>query len=307
MRLALVGIGSWGQNYIKAIESIPNVTLKYICAQSEKKLSLLPSKYIRLTDYKKLPEYDDIDGIIIATSASTHFEITKFFLAKNYNILVEKPFTTNLKEAKELKRIHKDTVFMVGHIYLYNNAFKEFTKRVEEIGTFNYLDFEFGRYKNDANALFEWGPHGVSMVLELFQQDPIEVSAWGLNVRNLQAENPWDMVYIRLKFRKNKYAFIKTGWLFLENTRKICIVGQNGSIIFDDNVEHKVTLIKGLDISHPFYKDSLPLREEIVEFIRCIEEKKQPKSNIDNGIKVVKILEYINRSINNNGLPISIK
>src|SRR3989344_6498148 len=120
--LSLIGAGKWGKNYINTIHSLS------FCE--------LPDSYIKTKNYKELLNFNNIDGVIIATPASTHFQIAKAFLEKGFNVLIEKPLTTSYKAALKLYRIAEKTksTVMVGHIFLYNPAFLKVKELIKSIG-----------------------------------------------------------------------------------------------------------------------------------------------------------------------------
>lgn len=297
--LAILGVGRWGRNYIKAIEKIPGIHLKYLCATKKESLAEFSNNYIKVYDYKDLSKFKDIDGIIIATSSSTHYKITKYFMDKGFNLLIEKPLATNYRDAEDLIKIYNNskTTAMVGHIFLYNTAYLKFKKFISKIGNIKYLDFEgcdFGPFPKDSSVLWEWAPHDVSMCLDLLSKLPISVSAYMVGE---------GMVYARLKF-KDKVAFMKFGWLSPVKKRQVTIVGSEGSIIFDDTKDKKVSFYKktGIDsVQYPDYLKEEPLMFELKEFVNCIQEKKVPKTDIKSSALVIKVIDCLQKSMNNNG------
>ncbi|GEM_PF-3204967 len=299
INLALIGVGSWGRNYIKTIGKIKDLNLKYICASTSKSLEKFPDNYIKLTDYKKLVNCKDINGIIIATPATSHYEISRYFLSKGFNLLIEKPLATNYSQAEKLMKVCKGSksIAMVGHIFLYNKAYLKFKDLASRIEGIKYLDFEgcdYGPFPKDSPVLWEWAPHDVSMCLDLLSEMPIGVSA--SSVAN-------GMVFARLKF-KNVQAFMKFGWLSLEKKRKITVVGEKSSVIFDDTKEKKVIFYNNKKVDEPEYLTyslEQPLMSEIKEFINCLRNKKNPKTNINNSASVIKVIEAMQRSINSDG------
>lgn len=299
--LAILGVGNWGRNYIKAIEAIPDANLKYLCLKKKKALDGFANKFIKVYDYKDLLKFKDIDGIIIATPSITHYELARFFLSRSYNLLIEKPFTTSYKDAEDLKKIYQRTkaVVMVGHIYLYNAAYLKFKEFIKKVGEIRYLDFEgcdFGPFPKDSSALWEWAPHDVSMCLDILSELPLSVSAWAVGK---------DMVYARLKF-KNTQAFMKFGWLSPVKKRKVIIVGSKNSIIFDDILEKKVCLYGhgGTDVSeafYPKYSKEEPLISELKEFVNCLKSKKKPKTDLEDAVDVIKVIQRLQESIIEDG------
>ena len=92
-QLALIGRGVWGMNYIRTIRSLPWCEL--------------PDANVKTRDYRSLLTRRDIDGVIIATPASTHFGIAQEFLARGFHTLIEKPLATSVTDAKALTQLAK--------------------------------------------------------------------------------------------------------------------------------------------------------------------------------------------------------
>lgn len=307
--LALIGIGRWGINYINAIKSTNNIRIKYLCSTNTKSFDKIPNIFIKLDDYRKLFPYKDIDGIIIATPASTHFNISKDLLLKGYNILIEKPFTTNYKDAVTLKEIHEsiNSVVMVAHIYLYNPAFIKTCAVLKKIGEIKYLECEGSNWapiRKDVSALWDWAPHDISMCLEILKEDPVEIQAWGVSILKPLKKNAFDTVYIRLGFTHNVQAFIRLGILSPIKKRKVTIIGSRSSVIFDDTKDRKIQLFNNTGTVYPSYSDNKPLFMEIMEFADCIKTKKNPRSDLYLALRVSKIIHYVEQSIENKGIAI---
>lgn len=295
--LALIGVGQWGRNYIKTIGNIRNVNLKYICASSEKNLKTFSGKYVKLTNYKDLIKHKDIDGIIIATPATTHFTILKYLIPFGYFLLVEKPLTINMRDAlmlKELNKIFLDRI-MVGHIYLYNPAFIKSLELINKIGQIRYIDFEgcnWGPFRPDVSALWDWVSHDISMCLAITKKNPLEISAWSVES---------DMVYLRLKFETNINVSIKIGRLSPVKKRKVEIIGDKGALIFDDTIDNKVAFFSNGNITYPTFEKIEPLRMQLDEFVNCIKNKKKPRTDFLHAFNTIKIIDFAEKSINSNG------
>ena len=85
MKLAVIGTGYWGS---KIVETVKNMGLPVTLYDINDSLtSIVPSL---------------IDGVIIATPASTHKDITKIMLRKGIHVLVEKPAFMNMAECNEI-------------------------------------------------------------------------------------------------------------------------------------------------------------------------------------------------------------
>jgi len=298
--LALVGKGRWGKNYINTINNLSSC--------------VLPKKFIKTSNYKDLFAFDNIDGVIIAAPSSTHFKIAKEFLERGFNVLIEKPMTTNYRDALELFKIagKKKNIVMVGHIFLHNPAFLRVKKLINSIGKIKYISAEgmnYGPIRTDVSALWDWGPHDISMAIELLGSMPQEVSAYGLSSLRPSTEF-YDMCNLKLKFPNDVYCFINIGWLSPIKKRNMTIVGEKNTIVFDDTIEKKVALIKKLknkETDYPSFSKGSPLSFEISSFVEQIKNKgKIDNSSLKMGLDVVKVLEACQKSIKLNGKIIKI-
>lgn len=299
--LALVGKGRWGKNYINTINNLSSC--------------VLPKKFVKASNYKDLFAFSGIDGVIIATPSSTHFKIAKEFLERGFNVLIEKPMTTNYKDALELSKIARKykNIVMVGHIYLYNPAFLRVKKLIKSIGKIKYISTEgmnYGPIRNDVSALWDWGPHDISMLIDLLGSLPQEVSAYGLSSLRPNTEF-YDMCNLKLKFPNDIFVFVNIGWLSPVKKRNMTIVGEKSTIVFDDTIEKKVALIQNLginkEIKYPSFAKEFPLTLEISNFVNSVQNKKKKNSSsLKMGLNVIKVLEACEKSMKSNGKIIKI-
>lgn len=306
INLALIGTGRWGRNYIETIEQMKGCKLIYVCSPNVNSKKYIKNKYKKIKNYKELLKKKDIDGVIIATPIDTHFNIASDFMRHSFNILVEKPLTTSFRDALELKKISKrfSGLVMVGHLYLYNPAFVKIKELIKKIGDIYYLDLEGCGYspgEKVTSALWDWGPHNIYMTLDIINDFPIRVSAWGVS-----KNNNYNMVYLKLIFKNNLQVFIKTGWLSPSKKRNLTILGSKGIIAFDDLKEKKVSLFKADKVFYPKFSNQKPLSLELKEFVNAIKTGKSPKTELEQGLNTVKILHYAEESLNNNGKLVEI-
>lgn len=302
MILALIGVGRWGRNYLKTVQDIPNSRIKYICASSKKSLAEFPNTYVKVANYKELTQYKDIDGVIIATPASTHFQIIKELVSKDKNLLVEKPFVASCAQARKVQKMvrGKSVTVMIGHTYLYNPAFHTVLSLRGKIGEIRYVEFEFCDSESlvsDVSALWAWAPHPISMSLAILDAVPIDVYAWYIQVQRKRQFFP-EVIYAKLRFSNGVDVCMKLGWLSPLKRHACVIVGTKGSIILDDVAERKLNL-HTIDekTTYPFYLKKAPLMVELEEFIRCIINKDKPKTDIVHGLQVTQIIHVIEKAL----------
>ncbi len=259
INLALIGVGKWGKNYLSTVENIPDCQIKYT----------------RTRDYQDLLYKDDIDGVIIATPGSTHFAIASEFLKKGFNLLIEKPLTTNFEEAEKLLDLWTDKKpkVLVGITYLYHPLYQELKNKISEIGEIKSLSFEglSSPIRDDISILWDWGPHAVSLFLDLVKSP----------VSKASGEGQRDKASLSIEFENGVKAVVQMKWIHPEKVRKLIVAGDKKTI--------------EVDFSQPALVP--PLTVEVKEFISAIKNNTPITSDLEFGVKVTKILFSIDSKI----------
>lgn len=307
-RLALIGAGRWGKNILKTLESFPECEVAYVETE----------------DYRKLVDKTDIDAVVVATPGSTHAEVALPFIKRGLPVFIEKPFTTSLADAKRLEaeaEASGSTIF-IGHLHLYNPPYVAIQKLLPTIGKVRWIYAEGannGPYRDDMPALWDWSPHDVVLMLDVFGSLPLSVQAWGASLLRPAARLD-DIAFIKLEFSGGGVGFIFNSWLFPEKRKKVSIIGETSSIVFDDTAEKKIALYENMgpdvagsvvtrnepSISYPIYGEGKSLELELKAFLRTVLEKEKPLSGVAEGLKVVQVLDAAERSIAAGGAAIEL-
>jgi len=142
--VAVVGSGYWGKNLIRNYHQIG--ALKIICDRDDTLLDSYQEKYPHIetvSNYSEVLNRKDIQGIVIATPAETHFTLAQEALLSGKHVYVEKPLVLNDSEAKELISLAEktDRILMVGHLLQYHPAFVHLKQLVQngDLGRINYI------------------------------------------------------------------------------------------------------------------------------------------------------------------------
>ena len=194
-------------------------------------------------------EDKDIDAVIIATPPETHFEIAKKAMELGKHVFVEKPITTDVKDAEKLVDLaaSKKRVLMVGHVFLYTGAVKKIKEIIEsgDIGKILHIRstrlnlglFESGKdvvwnIKRGKNVIWDFMPHDISLILYLLgNKTPKKIVATG----NAHIEKGIeDTVFVNLIFDDGVNATISASWLDAVKVREFTIIGSKKMIVFDD-------------------------------------------------------------------------
>lgn len=330
LRIGLVGYGYWGPNLARNMHQLPGVSLD-ACADVDparlEEAARLYSFRQTSTDYRTLLENPSLDAIVVATPARSHYEITRAALERGKHVLVEKPLAMSSVEALDLASCAKthDRVLMVGHTFQYNPAVRKIKEllNAHAIGDLYYVysnRVNLGRVQRDVNALWSIAPHDVSILIYLLDSLPLTVSARGATFVSEKIE---DVVFVLFTFPDNVMAHIHASWLDPSKMRQMTIVGSEKMIVYDDvDPEAKLKIYdKGVykrgaafgefqlrvhsgDIHIPRIDMTEPLRTECLHFLECVRDHKQPETDAESGLRVVRVLEAAQFSLERNGATI---
>ena len=125
--LAQLGVGYWGPNLLRNFSALPGCHVKYAVDFSAERRSFIQANFPKTTaidNAHQVFEDPEVNAVIIATPAATHFALAKQALAAGKHVFVEKPLATREAEVDELAAdaAPKKLVIMVGHTFTYNAA-----------------------------------------------------------------------------------------------------------------------------------------------------------------------------------------
>jgi len=331
--LAVVGVGGWGKNLARNYYEIPDCNLKYICDLDSTKLERLQRQLPGTEptrDFGVVLGDAEVQGVVIATPGPTHYALCRQALEHDKDVYVEKPFVLETAHAEELISLAnaRERILMVGHLLEYHPVVVRLRELIAagELGDIYYIYTQrvnLGTVRPDENAMWNFAPHDISSILYLLAKEPSDVSARGQCYLQRGVE---DVVFLTMNFNDTAMAHIHVSWLDPHKMRKLIIVGSKKMAVFDDvegteklriydkgagqNTEYStfaeyVTLRFG-DITIPYVKVGEPLRLECQHFLDCIRTRRQPKSDGYDGLRVVRVLDAAQRSLEQNGVPIPI-
>jgi predicted dehydrogenase len=261
---------------------------------------------------------DTLDAIVLATPVPTHADLAVKVLQAGKHCFVEKPLATSAADAEAAVEAAADArrVLMVGHLLEYHPAVVRLKQLVDshELGALYYVygnRLNLGKLRADENALWSLGAHDVSVVLHLIGEEPDECLAHGASYVQPGIQ---DVVFCYLRFPSGVVAHLHLSWLDPHKERRLTVVGARRMATFDDMVvEGKLAVYdKGFDedarswgeyitrsgdIFSPQIANAEPLRLECEHFVQCIREGATPRSDGRSGLRVVRVLERLQRSL----------
>lgn len=138
LKAALIGYGYWGPNVAKQLYKNGEYEFAVICDLKKDRLEMAKKLYANsvayTSDYTEVLADSSIDIIALAVETSRHYELAKKALLAGKHIYVEKPFTDNVEQAQELKRIAKKRGLKIhiDHIMVYHPAIQKIKEIMDE-------------------------------------------------------------------------------------------------------------------------------------------------------------------------------
>lgn len=251
-------------------------------------------------------------------------------LGAGKHVFVEKPLALSVEKAMQVREAARraDRVVLVGHLMLYHPVVTRVREllRSGELGQLYYLyssRVNLGRVRQDENALWSLAPHDVSMIDYLLEELPVSVTARGFSYLQPGIQ---DVVFINLAFPTGEMANVHLSWLDPRKERRLTLVCSKKMVEFDDVTTEKLRIYdKGYDRPPPFtqFGEYLTIRQgdlhvphvpmaeplsvELRHFLECIQTGQVPLSDVDSGVRVVRVLAAAQLSLEHGGEPMTLE
>jgi len=286
INIAVIGIGYWGTKIVETLQLNPLVGT------------------VQVIDVKNGQTIGDIDSsiktAIIATPVWDHLNTAIALLELGFDVYIEKPMCESGAEINLLSKYVPAQILMVGHIFLYHPALDKIKEQMPNIGTVRHVDSQrlnWGIYQTKTTPLLSLLPHDVSILNELFNNLEVGISRERRFSHNIMPD------WVSVDLRAGDITATVTGtWYWPERVRKLTIIGEQGSIVWDD-VANQIHVFTGTvtegrlsELEEEIYIPDLtitPLQRELDHFVDCVVTRQQPKTDINNALGVARILDAV--------------
>ncbi|MDZ7960823.1 MAG: Gfo/Idh/MocA family oxidoreductase [Aulosira sp. DedQUE10] len=355
--IAILGVGRWGVHLLRNFLEHPQVRIGAVVDPNPERLAALKRQYkldenvLLTTEWQAIKELPDLMAVAIATPATTHYHLIKDALNQGYHVLAEKPLTLDPLECRELCELaeQRHLILMVDHTYLFHPAVEQ-GQAVVQAGKLGNLRYGYatrthlGPVRQDVDALWDLAIHDIAIFNSWLGQLPVKVQAtgtvWlqgaGVQEDKVDKTNNFDsssspssphqeladLVWVTLTYADGFQAYIHLCWLNTDKQRRLAVVGNRGSLIFDEMSSlSPLTLLNG----ELEYQDNqfLPLNQsqEVLQiekgeplqrvcdrFITCILTNTPPVvSSGWVGTELVQILAALTVSLQRGGQTVFLK
>jgi predicted dehydrogenase len=327
IRFGVIGYGYWGPNIVRNLHGLDSTHVTMVSDKNAAALARVRKSYPDIqavADPMEIMRSPNIDAVAVITPVWTHYELTKAALEHGKHVFVEKPFTSSTAQAEELVELaaRKKLMIMVDHTFLFTGAVKKINELIESgvLGDLYYYDslrVNLGLFQHDVSVIWDLAPHDLSIMDYLIKREPEAIVATGEKHLN----GVEDVAYITVYFPDNIIAHINVNWLSPVKMRMTMVGGQKKMLVWNDLVaDEKIRVYdKGVDISSgeglrdilvsyrtgDMWAPQIPqveaLRVELDYFAKCLIEGRTPFNDGHAGLRIVRMLEAADRSIQKRG------
>ncbi len=288
LNLAVIGTGYLGTFHALKLAQNPEVNLKYLVdkeiskAQKVKKnlerdFSVSPEIF---ENYEEILKKNDIDGVIIATPTSTHYQIALSFLKKNIPVFLEKPIAHKPELVIDLVETSEKlgVPLQVGFIERFQKPVKELLKRVEKPLFIEGKRLSpFVERNLDIDVILDLMIHDLDLLMLLKGGEKIRlIHAVGAPVFTSKI----DVVNVRIVFEDETTCNLTASRISLKKERKFSAI-QKGKLFLVDtcqNIFKEVevdTTSRDYKIEEIRFEKTDPLKEEIFSFVESLKNGKK--------------------------------
>ncbi len=331
--VAVVGLGYWGPNRLRALSELSDVRISHICESDPERLQRFARRYPDANatlDIEDVLADESVAAVVIATPVFTHHGLTTMCLEAGKHVFVEKPLAASSGEARDLieRAASGDRVLMCGHTFLYSPAVRVVKGVLDrrELGDLHFISssrVNLGPYRSDVSVIFDLGPHDFSILRYWLDAVPASVSAVG---RDVITNGVADVAFIDLTYPDGLLAHVELSWLAPSKLRRTVIVGSEKMLVYEDGAAEPVRLFdSGIEYQDPetFGEYQLsyrtgeivslrvdakePILAELEDFIASLKAGSEPLSGPETALDVIAMVEAAEASLENAGhnVPLS--
>ncbi|NJO40820.1 MAG: Gfo/Idh/MocA family oxidoreductase [Cyanobacteria bacterium CRU_2_1] len=341
--LALFGVGRWGSHLLRNFLRHPQARVVAVADISLERINGLSQRFdfdfdsddvILTTGWQEALRSPNIEAVVIATPAATHYTLIQEALRRGLHILAEKPLTLDVAESFELCHLaaQQQRQLVIDHTYLFHPAIRR-GKEVIQQGTLGALRYGYaarthlGPIRQDVDALWDLAIHDIAIFNHWLSESPVQVQAQGAAWLQSESENPYpfdrglsDLVWVKLVYPSGFQAFIHLCWSNPDKQRRLSIAGSQGTLIFDEMASAPLTLLQGrLEQTDRYFSPAEqhqqilnfeaiePLQQVCSHFLTCVQQNTSSWISPGRlGAELVQILTALTLSLRQGGRTVDV-
>lgn len=303
VRIGVVGTGYLGRLHARVLTEMPEVEVvgfveprDAVAAEVESNLKLR-----RFATVDELEEH--VECAVVATTTDKHYEVAKSLLEAGCDVMIEKPITSTVDDARMLIELAKSQgrIIQVGHVERYNPAI---VAAAPFLGSPRYIEAErigvFSGRSLDIDVLLDLMIHDLNLVLSFVDSPVRDVQAVGVPVLTRQV----DMANVRIEFESGCVANLTASRVSTDRVRKFRVFGPDCYV----SVDTKEQDAKGARLIHREEQSAIeplaivvekkePLRAELEAFAKVVRTREAPLVGAREGLAAIELALRVREKI----------
>lgn len=310
-----MGVGHLGQHHARNYSEIEGCQLVGVVDVDRKAATRIANSFRTQAffDYRTL--IGQVDAVSIVVPTTMHYAVASEFLKSGVHVMVEKPITTTVEEARSLIELarERELILQVGHIERFNAAVIKLQDILTNPGFIE--SHRLGPYDprvRDVGVVLDLMIHDIDIILQLVNSPIVSIDAVGVPILSPRE----DIANARIKFANGCTANLTVSRVTPNKMRKIRIFQPNTYVSVDYmkqamEVYQKVE-IEGASEGEPKaqivrkrlrIKKEEPLKRELMHFLQCVREGREPAVTGEHGQNAlevaIRVVEQIQQNVSN--------
>ena len=295
VKVGVVGIGSMGVHHARVYSELPNTELIGLVDIDETRGKLCSADFNTtfFSDYRTLIE-KGVQAVNIAVPTSLHYPLAVDFIENGVHVLVEKPITVDLIQAKSLVDLSKKNhcILQVGHLERFNPAVR---KLRSVMGRPVFLESQRIGYPTNRNldvgVVWDLMIHDLDILINLVKSPVVEIHAMGVSVYS----DFEDVAQVHLLFKNGVAASLLASRISGEKQRSLRVTEDTGRTLSLDFMNQTLCSMRPPRSGHPVPPEVLPvekdepLKLELSHFAACVANHRTPLVSGDDGKRALEL------------------
>jgi predicted dehydrogenase len=308
LKVGVIGVGSLGQHHARVYSELPEVELVGVADSDRDRAGEVAARHGTQVfgDYRELLQKSQAVSVVVPTSL--HYQVAKEVIASGNHLLLEKPITSTLEQARELVALagRRPVTLQVGHIERFNPAVRA---AAGHIASPKFIECTriapFVSRGTDVPVVLDLMIHDIDIILSFVRSPLKSVSAIGFCL----VSEKEDIANARLEFANGCVANVTASRISAKKERKVRFFQRNAYISVDYmKPEVRVYRLKGqpkgvldlakmVDYQEPRIDKQEPLKAELAAFVDAVARGSQPPVTGQDGLLALEVAGRILESI----------
>jgi len=296
VRVAVVGLGKWGRHHVRIYHHLPEARLVAVVSPNPEEVREFSARYrvLGYLDHRDL--VGKVDAVSVVAPTVHHYRIARDLLEAGVHVLVEKPITARVEEARELVALarKKDRVLLVGHVERFKPSVEELVARAREplfVQARRVRPYQPGRAM-DVGVVMDLMIHDIDIVLSLSGARVVRVTGIGARLHGPEE----DLAVAHLVLEDGCVASLVASRVSPMKAAEVEVITPHSSVYLNYLREHMVVRSPQGRQELPVRPEE-PLRAELRHFLACVRGEESPRIPGEAGLEALEVAQRILREM----------